>query len=761
MRVSGAVKIGGRAVAGHGANTATVERSRKGYSTWFSADGFSVKRVSGDRFFTPDELFRIYQICPDVRAPIDKIALRVSHTPWMCVTVPRKLDADYERAMELAQRVASAMSRPNTDEDWTTFAGKWSRDLLIYDAYAVERVYSGVGKLQELIAWRSGDITPQQDEHGRVFAYRQDMAIRGPVNFLPEELDYGNMFPNTTFPTGQPIIETLIEEVITMRAQAQHLRRLVDADEIPPGILALVGVGDVALKRFEAKIKAQKGQDDLFRIVSTEDPGGKIDWIQLQRSLKDLEWLPNIREVRKTIWRLFHVTPVTMGETDAVPRASAEVQVEIADQGLIGPMLRKLERLVNERWIPLILGSEADAALVRFQFDLTPDLSQVDQKTRADRLATLIGAEVISTNEAREELGYDPVEHGDKVASPAEQTTTEAAPVAESLNRPGVVRASAVPYLRARNGGLVARGALPSEWQEEGKFKDVRTLSLRSLGGLIRDYDDTVTPLYDLCAKNVLREATDALADGELTPAELTRIVSAVARETARLVESWSNETTPYYDGAARLGADTGTDWGGVAVAWRNRSQVYQAAAVQYLTASGKYDGIVTSIRKELTALSLAALSRGVPKRTEAQQRAEKLPAELGAFLEAIRRVFERNRHRISHWSGKLSELAHGVLTTSLSTPVAKPKDAGGTSEADPWMVEWVAVADRRTCSTCDALGDKGFQPVSSLTTVPGGATECGALCRCVLVYWLKSEVDSGKATRLGLARSYVVTVKR
>ena len=28
---------------------------------------------------------------------------------------------------------------------------------------------------------------------------------------------------------------------------------------------------------------------------------------------------PNIREVRHTIWRLFHVTPVTMGETRTLP----------------------------------------------------------------------------------------------------------------------------------------------------------------------------------------------------------------------------------------------------------------------------------------------------------------------------------------------------------------------------------------------------------------------------------------------------------
>ncbi len=761
--LTGPVKLGGSAAKG-GAGIAVIERERKGYVPYFTVAGTSIQRVVGQRTFTTDELYRIYQICPDIRAPIDKISLRVANTPWMIQPTMKKDDPGYERAYKLALSVLARLQEPSTDDDWPTFAQKWAQDLLIYDAFAVERVRATSGKLQELVCWRGGDMSPLKDEHGRIYAYLQDASVHGQIRFLPEDLDYGNLFANTTYPNGQPLIETLIEEFITMRASAQHLRRLVDADEIPPGILALVGVGDVALKRFEAKMKAMSGRDDALRIASVEEASGKVEWIQLHRSLKDLDWLPNIKEVRKTIWRLFHVTPVTMGETENTPRASAEVQVEIADQGLIGPMLRKLERLVNERWIPLIVGNPDLADLITFSFDLTPDLSQADQKVRADRLSTLTSASILTRNEAREELGYDPIDEGDKtekdVEDVADESSDESSDVEASGQRPGVLRSIMRMSRFRRRGALVMRGDLPSDWQPSGRFKGKRTLPLTRLGDTVTEYDDIVTPLYALCARNVLREATSAVSDGKFTATEATRVVSSVARETANLIESWNSETTRCYDAAARLGADTAVGWGGAEVAWRSLAATFQATAIGHLSTSGSRQvGLVAALRKELTSLVLATLNRAPPPPPVADQkdtRAEgdtKLPASLGAFLEAMRRVFERHQHRIKNWSGKLVELANITVSKSLRASTI-PVAADPEGAPDRWFVEWVEVSDDNTCGVCRSEGAKDFRLLDDLPTMPGGATECGARCRCVLVFWLESEVKSGKAVRLGPVRS-------
>jgi hypothetical protein len=117
-----------------------------------------------------------------------------------------------------------------------------------------------------------------------------------------------------------------------------------------------------------------------------------------------------------------------------------------------------------------------------------------------------------------------------------------------------------------------------------------------------------------------------------------------------------------------------------------------------------------------------------------------------------VRRVFDRHQHRIKNWSGKLIELAYTSAAQSLKAATAPTPDP--ESAPDRWFVEWVEVSDDNTCGVCRAEGAKDFRPLADLSTMPGGATECGARCRCVLVFWLESEVKSGKATRLGPVRS-------
>lgn len=765
----GARLAGGATDKKGGASYATVERGdRKGFAPYFSTGDVVGRRVVGQRIFTATELFEIYRICPDIRAPIDLIRLRIAGTPWVVQPTMRKVDPDYESAVEIAAAVTAFLTHPNVDEDWTTFAGKWTSDALIYDAFATERVRSTKGQLQELVCWRGGDITPMQDEHGHVFAYRQDLSSGGTVRFLPEDMDYGCVFANTTYPDGQPIIETLMEEFITMRASTTHFRRAVDADEVPPGFLALMGVADIAFKRFETSMKAKTGRDDLLRMVALEETGGKVEWIPLTRSMKDLDWMPNVKETRKTIWRLFGVSPVTMGETDNVPRASAEVQVDETSNRLIGPLEERLAKMVNERWIPLIVGNLDLAGLVQFRWDHTPKLSQKDQKDRAERLSTLVGAKILSNNEAREELGYDPVDEAeaDKVTDGGSDGADEAADQDAEASRPRAGRRQAGRWshpaprqVRGRGPVTVFRGSTPSDWQPTGRFRGRRTVPLSALADLVGSYEDAVTPLYLLCARNVLRVATDAVADGVLTAAEGTKIVSSVARETEALVRDWNADTEFAYLDAAQMGADAAVEWGGEAIPWRSSAATYQASAIGYLTGtSGTTRGLITTLRQDVSNLVLQMLAAPVPtrpKRTDgrADDSPAKLPAALGAFLEALRAVFERNQHRIGNWSGRLVELANQTASESLRRAEVKAA-ASDPIAADPWYVDWVEVADRATCETCRAEGAKPIRPLTELRTVPGGATECGAKCRCVLVFHKKSEVEDGTAKKLGPVRS-------
>lgn len=789
----------------HG-SASVIERERKGQSTWFSVGDLPFSRVAGARVFTPSELYEVYRLCPDIRAPIDLISLRVAQTPWMVSPRPnlKKGTARWRKAKALAEQVTAWLTKPNAEETWHAFAQKWAHDALVYDACAVEHARGPKGQLEELVEWRGGDVTPLQDEHGRVYRYRQDMAIGGPVYFLPEDMTYTNVFVNTTFPDGQPLIESLVEEFLTLRASSVHFRRAVDADEIPPGILFLSGVAETAYRRLEERFKLQAGRDDILRMVNGFDPSSRASWIEMTRSAKDLEWVPNIQEVRKTIWRVFHVTPVQMGETANTPRASAEVQLQIGDQVLIGAMLTRLSDVANHRWLPMIaslFGPAEDAELISFSFDLSVAMSEGDQKTKAERLTMLWDRALVTSDEVRNEFGYDPLrgaldpdvaeDEGDAGldgaeggASGQDETDVDASrrllvgrqrgvrrdvklralvhPADGYSPLTGPVRVWDAAMAPGRWRHPVPR-ALPSGWQPASRFKDVRVLPVDDLAALVEDYAATVTPLYDRARRDVLKAATAAVADGKLAADDAAPIVSAIATALAALTADWSTQTKPMYDGAARLGSETGAGWGGVRIAWSNRAEVYRGDAIRYLNTTTPTAGLIASLRQELLAVVVEATRRAPaplrPSPDAAHPREvvlsdgtilraeEKLPAALSAFLEAIRRVFDRNEHRISNWAGKLVELSHGTLTESLTAGDAKDVVEG---TPDPWLVNWIEVADSATCPTCQDEGGKGWRKMSDLRTMPGGATQCGARCRCLLQFARESEVKAGTAIKLG-----------
>ena len=114
-------------------------------------------------------------------------------------------------------------------------------------------------------------FSPLTDEHGRQ-AYSQSVAVQGPVAFLPEDMDYGNLFPNTTFPDGQPLLRRW------WRSSVHHAGPgATPAPVGGRGTKSLLdrcphGDGNVAFKRFEAQMEAKAGRDDKLKMVALRSP---------------------------------------------------------------------------------------------------------------------------------------------------------------------------------------------------------------------------------------------------------------------------------------------------------------------------------------------------------------------------------------------------------------------------------------------------------------------------------------------------------
>lgn len=802
-------------------------RERKGNAafTTYAQGAIPIRYMEGQRLLTNAELWMAYRQCPDIRSCVDGITRKVSTWDW---TVAVKLDASdprHERAQEVAAEAMAFFAAPNTDgETWQTVLSKMVRDLMVFDALSAEHVMDARGNLVELVAIRGGDVTPQVDVHQRLVQYRQDSPA-GAAWFEVDQLLYLNLFPNTTTPGGLPIIESLVNEIITLMRQSKHLMLAVDADEVAPGLLVLAGLAGKAADRAVEGLRNMKGRDDKLRVLTSANPGGlSAEWIEFRHTPKDLELKDIVKEVRRTVWRLFGVKPVSQGDTEATPRATAEVQADAEESDLILPILEALQGAINLRTIPLVVGDPDLATMVEFRFDMQTKRTPEAEKAEGERDAADFDRGVITVNERRAirgqvpygpegdiplvkggggyvrliDLVSDPVAVAPVAATDAisdagpkdgedggvvDPTATDAPAVEESrprpwaLSRPGFRRMPAKPLWSMRavrhhdlepcNCYQHRSGTLPSDWQPKGRFDGYRVLNLSRLGDHLMKYARDVSPLYRRARIDVVAAARSYLKDGKIDNQELIPLTGRIANILDALESQWSDVTESLYRGAAQVGRDAAVHWTGAQVVpdWRERGDRYHARAMSYLIAD---KGLISDLRADLVHLLVSVVrSRPAEHRgIEDDPTAVIDGIDAATLLGAMRKVFDSSEYRIQNWSGRLVELANDVFIAGMTEgttaepapvdvtptdldPAAAPASVPVVNAAPEWYYEWVSVGDSERCDTCVYEGTRGFRPVSHMSVQPGGATQCRGRCRCVLVFWQKSEVDSGTAVSL------------
>jgi len=187
----------------------------------------------------------------------------------------------------------------------------------------------------------------------------------------------------------------------------------LDADEIPPGLLILGGLGGMAADRAKADLQTMKGKDHKIRVISSPNPGS-IDakWVELRKTPKELMMLDVVEAMRRMIWRVFGVMPVEMGSTDQMPRATAMVQMDVASSHLITPILELIQAKFNSEIIPRLIDKEYQGK-IKFVFDRSKTHSPDEQLKVANRHDVYMRRGVLTINEVRSELGMMPIVGGD------------------------------------------------------------------------------------------------------------------------------------------------------------------------------------------------------------------------------------------------------------------------------------------------------------------------------------------------------------
>ena len=137
---------------------------------------------------------------------------------------------------------------------------------------------------------------------------------------------------------------------------------------------------------------------------------GDFDWKEMGLSPKDLDFLELKNMSARDIALCFGVPSQLVGVPDSQTYNNvSEARLALYEDTII-PLLRRVESDLNE-WLAPRFGEDIS---IRYDIDSIPAMAERRKKTY-ENVVTAVREGIISRNEARERLGYEPIEGGDDV----------------------------------------------------------------------------------------------------------------------------------------------------------------------------------------------------------------------------------------------------------------------------------------------------------------------------------------------------------
>lgn len=271
-----------------------------------------------------------------VRPPIDFLVNTLSTTPFQIsamegMRVPKR---DIKRAEELFQQPTPMFST----ETFRSLLSAVLRDLLVMDHAIILKHLSG-NKLDGFEGMDAALFHPTTRKDGRLKDWVQESADGVTYGtFKASEIAHLRRYSRTDSLYGMPVIETIIHEVQALLNASRSFSASLDKNEIPPGILFLLGVHDRQIDRMRSQVKQDAGvlNDYRLRFLTGADDA---KWIPFDRSNREMEVAQLVEQVERIVFRNFGVDRIAMGSAADVNRSTAEEMVATRNRSLIKPIL--------------------------------------------------------------------------------------------------------------------------------------------------------------------------------------------------------------------------------------------------------------------------------------------------------------------------------------------------------------------------------------------------------------------------------------
>lgn len=245
-----------------------------------------------------------------------------------------------------------------------------------------------------------GDPTDESDSLIEAYEYKD--TIDGKEikrRFEPEEIIHFKT-PNPRNPfRGYGAVEAAAQVIDIDYLTNLLTRKFYENGAITNFVLTTAGrITEEQLKRFKAELRAAHGGVD--KAFNTMILSGGLEPKDISYSNKDMQFLDQLEWYRDKIMVIFGNTKASLGIIDDVNRASYEGAATGWLQTTVEPDVSAIVNTINEFLLPrfgkkLLLGYEP----------MVPE----DKTQTIEQMTKLIAANIISSDEARQELGYDPL----------------------------------------------------------------------------------------------------------------------------------------------------------------------------------------------------------------------------------------------------------------------------------------------------------------------------------------------------------------
>lgn len=274
-----------------------------------------------------------------------------------------------------------------TNDDFDTFIRKIVDDSLTYDQMTFECIRNRRGKLERFVAtdastfrmadsafnndyknpyfqrsgvnfWFNHDIRPEQKEINGYYPQYVQVYQNAVVNdFYPWELCFAVRNPSTSIYSngyGCSELEELISVVTSMLYSDEYNRRFFSQGSAPKGLLRIKGgMNESALQQFKQQWQAMIS--GVMQSWKTPVVEADVDWIDLQKSNRDMEYASWIEYLIKIACAIYSIDPSEIGwdisrsgaNSGLFEASQAERIQNSKDKGLY-PILKFIQRKINK-----------------------------------------------------------------------------------------------------------------------------------------------------------------------------------------------------------------------------------------------------------------------------------------------------------------------------------------------------------------------------------------------------------------------------